>query len=856
MQEHAPPVLSSLPLLSFPARFLFSALNRVVSHSPAPRTCSFFLLLFLLFRLFLSISFLFLLIFLPSSPSSQSAHLIPRVSFLSSSPLSSLTSSWLLSSSVFSSAHAHLTIGLVSLSCHPVSNFRISSFSSLRCCSPSAISPSPGSDMAWGCEPLVPCLAPFGLVRPLSPSSLAVFLCGQILFLCLHAHPFLRYLFLCLSCWSRPPDATHLPLGRGLHFLCLSVPLSFYPSPPARLRFTLASLPTVLLRRNALASLACFAPVLCCAFALPAAVVLAVRPFLFSLLQPPIWFHLPTPSFDPRPILTFHKVAFCIPRPFPLRSSWRSFDNVKFFFCGHDAHGVRDGKWQMREASGWNRKLPHLWQFGQDIQSHQVTSWQEAQVVAQSWREQVVAQNFADATFLRTFFQTDVSVVVRLMGPLVIPNDTPWVSSNHPDRCVLIALPNRWTSVSLFFVRELVLWCLCACGLLLLRLALLILVLSSSSHHALDLNRAPSRTPQLFSCSSFLSILPSHVTHTSWSPPPTVFRISWTLSSGDTSLRTVFISSSLTKICSVFVCLLFLVTTVQPVTSFLTCLSPSSSAFHPSSFFPLSPFLPLSLWSPSLSPGFSCIACLVDCRCWLLWCCLFLCGCQHGVRDRSVDFPGIRHLCLSVWTRPPKITFSIVKFIPVDVHTLSNVWALFVDVEQYLAVLVNQSLAVSIAQIDTEGINSDVRHNASHKSLAVKFPSNSDLSCSNDHVVPSHRCHMRPCMSASQCSNSRRSEGPVPSGSLGSWRFSPRTATVGSQLSSPWPAPVELARPTQQGHREPLWSREPFGSSGSVSAQRQGCQRPCRWTAGSLLASGWKISWSNPSPSRMDSHQC
>ena len=48
-------------------------------------------------------------------------------------------------------------------------------------------------------------------------------------------------------------------------------------------------------------------------------------------------------------------------------------------------------------------------------------------------------------------------------------------------------------------------------------------------------------------------------------------------------------------------------------------------------------------------------------------------------------------------------------------------------------------------------------------------------------------------------------------------RFCQRTATVGSRLSPPRPAPVELARPTQQGHRphhqciatgESLWSSE------------------------------------------------
>ena len=68
------------------------------------------------------------------------------------------------------------------------------------------------------------------------------------------------------------------------------VPLSFCPSPLVRLRCPLPSSPAVVLRRNALACLACFAPVLrlalalpaAVALALPAAVVLAVRPFLVS----------------------------------------------------------------------------------------------------------------------------------------------------------------------------------------------------------------------------------------------------------------------------------------------------------------------------------------------------------------------------------------------------------------------------------------------------------------------------------------------------------------------------------------------------------------------------------------------
>ena len=150
-----------------------------------------------------------------------------------------------------------------------------------------------------------------------------------------------------------------------------------------------------------------------------------------------------------------------------------------------------------------------------------------------------------------------------------------------------------------------------------------------------------------------------------------------------------------------------------------------------------------------------------------------------------------------------------------------------------------------------------------------------------------------------QCPNSQVSECPGPSGSQGSQRFSRRSATVGSRLSTPRPAPVEPARPAQQGQRPPsgctcmtctrghrppcrctaavesqassktrtcttctkwdidhladvparpaygehrppcrctaavesLTSSELPGPQGSAFASRQGCRRPCRWTA-------------------------
>ena len=55
---------------------------------------------------------------------------------------------------------------------------------------------------------------------------------------------------------------------------------------------------------------------------------------------------------------------------------------------------------------------------------------QEAQVVARSRRERMVAQNFTDATFLSSisrtrwsFLKANVPVVVSLMVPCVIPMD-------------------------------------------------------------------------------------------------------------------------------------------------------------------------------------------------------------------------------------------------------------------------------------------------------------------------------------------------------------------------------------------------------------------------------------------------
>mmetsp|Transcript_63861 Transcript_63861/g.169047 ORF Transcript_63861/g.169047 Transcript_63861/m.169047 type:complete len:316 (+) Transcript_63861:590-1537(+) len=155
-----------------------------------------------------------------------------------------------------------------------------------------------------------------------------------------------------------------------------------------------------------------------------------------------------------------------------------------------------------------------------------------------------------------------------------------------------------------------------------------------------------------------------------------------------------------------------------------------------------------------------------------------------GGDDDSVDFPGLhgsvsplhvfdRHLSLTVWAQPPKITIlshvrqflsqtschrvcerhgvlslitripehdalvtsTDVKIILADVHTACNVRTLLVDADQYLAVLVIQSLAVNAAQVVSERVKPDVLHNASHDGLVVNFPSNSDLSCNHDHVV-------------------------------------------------------------------------------------------------------------------------
>ena len=57
--------------------------------------------------------------------------------------------------------------------------------------------------------------------------------------------------------------------------------------------------------------------------------------------------------------------------------------------------------------------------------------------------------------------------------------------------------------------------------------------------------------------------------------------------------------------------------------------------------------------------------------------------------------------------------------------------------------------------------------------------------------------------------------------------ISQRDATVGSRLSSSQPAPVELARPSKQGHQPPgvLNSLDHVDEPASVS--QQGCRRPC-----------------------------
>ena len=140
----SPPLLSSLPTFSSPlplAPCALSSLSRappacflpfdptpVVPHSSAPLAL---LLLPLALSTLPPLSLYLLLTvscssFSIPSPSSQSAHLIPRVSFFLLLPSLLLDCPPPL---CFCSAHAHLTIGLISLSCHSPSKLRIYSFS-------------------------------------------------------------------------------------------------------------------------------------------------------------------------------------------------------------------------------------------------------------------------------------------------------------------------------------------------------------------------------------------------------------------------------------------------------------------------------------------------------------------------------------------------------------------------------------------------------------------------------------------------------------------------------------------------------------------------------------------------------
>ena len=156
--------------------------------------------------------------------------------------------------------------------------------------------------------------------------------------------------------------------------------------------------------------------------------------------------------------------------------------------------------------------------------------------------------------------------------------------------CALIALPNRWTIVALFFVRELLLRCLCACGLLLFHIALLVLVLASATHPAHDLDRAPVSklaTLQLF-----------------------------TSPQNSSTARHVHIPATDRDL---FHDVIHLVTHFH----FHLACSPLSNvlpASLPFSFFPVSPF-PFSLSSPSLSPFYSCITCHVGCCSLSCFCC-------------------------------------------------------------------------------------------------------------------------------------------------------------------------------------------------------------------------------------------
>ena len=68
--------------------------------------------------------------------------------------------------------------------------------------------------------------------------------------------------------------------------------------------------------------------------------------------------------------------------------------------------------------NGRYRNLPHMWQSGEDgsssghfvMMSKGNRGNQEAQVVAQSRRERVVAQEFTDVTFFGFYFQSSLAV--------------------------------------------------------------------------------------------------------------------------------------------------------------------------------------------------------------------------------------------------------------------------------------------------------------------------------------------------------------------------------------------------------------------------------------------------------------
>ena len=88
-----------------------------------------------------------------------------------------------------------------------------------------------------------------------------------------------------------------------------------------------------------------------------------------------------------------------------------------------------------------------------------------------------------------------------------------------------------------------------------------------------------------------------------------------------------------------------------------------------------------------------------------------------------------RHGVLSLITRGPEhdtlVASTDVKIILADVHTICNARALLIDAEEYLAVLVIQSLAVNAATSVKESNPTF----CTTPGIGVYFPSNSDLSC-------------------------------------------------------------------------------------------------------------------------------